>query len=78
MVLHRVVRVGFGRSLVRSGRCRFLGFACWRHSVYALLSPWGGPGCLWVLVGCSGRPVPGVSAAAVSAVRAFAGGSPLC
>lgn len=78
MSLIRVVSVGFGRRLVRSGSVRFLGFVWWGSSAYALLSPWGGPGCLWVLLGCAGRPAPGVGPAAAAFCRRGVSGVPLC
>ena len=70
MVLRRVVRPEYGRSLVRSGSVRFLGFVWAGSSAYALLSPWGGPGCLWVLLGSGRCPAPGLDPRAEAFVRA--------
>jgi len=69
MALKRVVSPGFGRSLCSKGFVRFLGFVRAGETAYALLSPWGGPGCLWVVVGFQGRPSAGVSTSAAAWVR---------
>ena len=65
----RVVGLGWGRRLVESGAVRFLRFVQAGGSTYAVLSPWGGPAELFVLVGLYGRPLPGVRGAALAAVR---------
>lgn len=71
MMKKKVVSAAVGRALVRSRSCRFLGFVVAGASSFALLSPAGSPGCVWVLLGVCGRPLPGVRGSALAFVASW-------
>ena len=58
--LGRLVSASCGRALLRSGSCSFLGFGVRGRFCFAVLSPWGGPSPVGVLLGAPGVPLAGV------------------